>query len=44
MTTTVTLPVELTKCTKTAAIQWQTSLKALVQEGLRVVLAYKEAI
>jgi len=44
MTATVTLPVELTKCAKTAAILWQTSFKALVEEGLRVVLARKEAI
>jgi len=42
MTTTVTLPVELMKCSKIAAIKRQTSLKALIEEGLRVVLARKE--
>jgi ribosomal protein L1 len=43
MTTTVTLPVELMKRAKIAAIQRQTSFKALVEQGLRVVLARKEA-
>jgi hypothetical protein len=43
MTTTGTLHVELTKCPKTAAIQQQTSFKALVDKGLRVVLVHKEA-
>ncbi len=42
MTTTVTLPVELIKRAKIAAIQRQTSFKALVEEGLRVVLTRKE--
>lgn len=43
MTTTITLPVELMKRAKIAAIQRRTSFKALVEEGLRVVLTRKEA-
>ena len=39
MTTTVTLPVELMERAKIAAIRRQTSFKALVEEGLRAVLA-----
>ena len=39
MTTTVTLPVKLMERAKIAAIRRQTSFKALVEEGLRAVLA-----
>ena len=39
MTTTVTLPVELMQRARIAAIQRRTSFKALVEEGLRAVLA-----
>jgi len=39
MTTTVTLPVELMQRTRIAAVKRQTSFKALVEEGLRAVLA-----
>ena len=39
MTTTVTLPVELMERAKIAAIRRQTSFRALVEEGLRAVLA-----
>jgi len=42
MTTTVTLPVDLMQRTKIAAIRRHTTFKALVEEGLRVVLARKE--
>ena len=42
VTTTVTLPIELMERAKIAAIQRQTSFKALVEQGLRVVLARKE--
>lgn len=39
MTTTVTLPVELMQRARIAAVKRQTSFKALVEEGLRAVLA-----
>ncbi len=39
MTTTVTLPVELIQRARIEAIKRQTSFKALVEEGLRAVLA-----
>jgi hypothetical protein len=39
MTTTVTLPVALMERAKIAAIRRQTSFKALVEEGIRLVLA-----
>ena len=39
MTTTVTLPVELMERAKIAAIKRQPSFKALIEEGLRAVLA-----
>ena len=39
MTTTVTLPVELIQRARIEAIKRQTSFKALVEEGIRVVLA-----
>jgi post-segregation antitoxin (ccd killing protein) len=39
MTTTVTLPVELMQRARVAAVKRQTSFKALVEEGLRAVLA-----
>ena len=42
MTTTVTLPVELMQRAKIAAIRRRTTFKALVEEGLRAVLARKE--
>ena len=42
MTTTVTLPVELMQRVKIEAIKRQTSFKALVEEGIRAVLARKE--
>jgi hypothetical protein len=38
-TTTVTLPVDLMERAKIAAIKRQTSFKALVEEGIRLVLA-----
>ena len=42
MTTTVTLPVELMQRVKIEAVRRQTSFKALVEEGIRAVLARKE--
>ena len=42
LTTTVTLPVELMLRAKIEAVKRQTSLKALVEQGLRAVLARKE--
>ena len=39
MTTTVTLPVELMQRARIEAIRRQTSFKALVEQGLRLVLA-----
>ena len=42
MTTTVTLPVELIQRARIEAVKRQTSFKALVEEGIRAVLARKE--
>jgi len=39
MTTTVTLPVELMQRARIEAIKRRTSFKALIEEGLRAVLA-----
>jgi len=39
MTTTVTLPVELIQRARIEAVKRQTSFKALVEEGIRAVLA-----
>jgi hypothetical protein len=39
MTTTVTLPVDLMQRARIEAIKRQTSFKALVEEGIRTVLA-----
>jgi len=39
MTTTVTLPVELIQRARIEAVKRQTSFKALVEEGIRALLA-----
>ena len=42
MTTTVMLPVALMERAKIAAIKRHTSFKALVEEGIRLLLAHRK--